>query len=720
MNPRRFIIPLVLLIASAIPMPLSAQYWQDINGIPSPSILCEVANGRILVGTASQGIYYTDDAGKTWMPTQLHRQGYAPYLITGKGTNVFALVDQGGTTEFYRSTDNGMSWTSSSFNPLIDAIAVSDSGQLFGVGFYHDTTDLYYFYRYRVYRFDGNSWEPIGTTASSFSGVGSPSIPSFVIDHANNFYFSVKDGTNGKYGMFVSSDEGLTWTWQLPDRLMDQIAVTRSNVIIAGIRSQDPTQIGVFKSTDGGNSWGSLGLNGKYPIRGIALGDSGETYVATPESVYQYLGYYGGWKVMDLPPDLIDWSSYGSAGSPLVLTSSGTVMACGGVFGVYRSTDQGNSWLPNGPRSRDIFSLVVDDAGTVFAGTLGNRMYFSADQGQDWLQTAAGSTCDYVYSLMKRGSQVYAGTDCGAFRSTDNGVHWLGAGQEEMTGAVYSLLENSAHVLFAASAFGVYRAADEGSNWAPVGLSNMVVLSLAADSAGNVYAATKNSGIYASTNNGITWVSCGAIRNDIGALAVNSVGNVFAGIFGGILRSSDNGATWVEKDFITGYVYSLAFKGSQSVFAGTYKGVYASYDNGDHWKLLSTKGLSQPLVLSLAFDPAGNLVAGTYHGGLYRTTQSFTSVEEQNVFSKGFQLHQNYPNPFNPTTQIQFSLPGRSYVSLKVFDLLGRQVATLVDGEQKVGEHVVTFDASKLSAGSYFYRLTTQEKTVVRKMLLLR
>ncbi|WP_185957194.1 T9SS type A sorting domain-containing protein [Gracilimonas mengyeensis] len=84
-------------------------------------------------------------------------------------------------------------------------------------------------------------------------------------------------------------------------------------------------------------------------------------------------------------------------------------------------------------------------------------------------------------------------------------------------------------------------------------------------------------------------------------------------------------------------------------------------------------------------------------------------------------LEQNYPNPFNPTTVISYQLTGNSLVHLEVFDVTGRKVATLVDGQrQTAGNQQVTFDASGLSSGVYFYRLETGGKTLTRKMLLVK
>ena len=83
----------------------------------------------------------------------------------------------------------------------------------------------------------------------------------------------------------------------------------------------------------------------------------------------------------------------------------------------------------------------------------------------------------------------------------------------------------------------------------------------------------------------------------------------------------------------------------------------------------------------------------------------FVSIETEEISMKGYQLNQNYPNPFNPTTQISYGLTEASEVRLKVFDMLGREVATLVSGQQTAGKHSVQFDASNLASGVYIYRI---------------
>jgi hypothetical protein len=87
---------------------------------------------------------------------------------------------------------------------------------------------------------------------------------------------------------------------------------------------------------------------------------------------------------------------------------------------------------------------------------------------------------------------------------------------------------------------------------------------------------------------------------------------------------------------------------------------------------------------------------------------------------KEYLLHQNFPNPFNPSTNISFSIPTRSFVSLKVFDLIGREVATVVSEEMSAGSHIKQWNAKNYPSGIYFYRLQAGSFTETKKLLLLK
>jgi len=100
--------------------------------------------------------------------------------------------------------------------------------------------------------------------------------------------------------------------------------------------------------------------------------------------------------------------------------------------------------------------------------------------------------------------------------------------------------------------------------------------------------------------------------------------------------------------------------------------------------------------------------------------QTPTAVEDYQVVPMVYNLSQNYPNPFNPTTTIQFNLPIESNVTLKVFNVLGQELMTIVSEKMKAGNHLVKFDASKLSSGIYLYQINAGKFTETKKMVLLK
>ena len=95
-------------------------------------------------------------------------------------------------------------------------------------------------------------------------------------------------------------------------------------------------------------------------------------------------------------------------------------------------------------------------------------------------------------------------------------------------------------------------------------------------------------------------------------------------------------------------------------------------------------------------------------------------VEHQNGAPQTYALSQNYPNPFNPSTKIDFTIPASSQVQLKVYNMLGQEVATLINGALTAGSHTATFDASRLSSGVYLYKLTAGSFVTTKKMVLVK
>jgi len=97
-----------------------------------------------------------------------------------------------------------------------------------------------------------------------------------------------------------------------------------------------------------------------------------------------------------------------------------------------------------------------------------------------------------------------------------------------------------------------------------------------------------------------------------------------------------------------------------------------------------------------------------------------SGVEEINEIPDSYSLSQNYPNPFNPTTTITYKVPFESRVTIKVFDVLGKEVKTLIDKIEPAGDHSIVFDASRLSSGIYFYRMITGTFSQTNRMMLIK
>ncbi|MFQ5606236.1 MAG: T9SS type A sorting domain-containing protein [bacterium] len=141
----------------------------------------------------------------------------------------------------------------------------------------------------------------------------------------------------------------------------------------------------------------------------------------------------------------------------------------------------------------------------------------------------------------------------------------------------------------------------------------------------------------------------------------------------------------------------------------------------DEWEVANGLNPNDASDANSDADGDGYTNIEEYINGLIPLPDMATAVEEgEATIPSEFVLHQNYPNPFNPSTTVRFSLPRRERVILKVFDILGREVATLVDEELPSGEHSVVFDAKNLSSGVYFYQLTAGQSSQIRKALLMK
>lgn len=151
---------------------------------------------------------------------------------------------------------------------------------------------------------------------------------------------------------------------------------------------------------------------------------------------------------------------------------------------------------------------------------------------------------------------------------------------------------------------------------------------------------------------------------------------------------------------------------------------------GEKWTGINS-GITDLDINVLTISADGYLFVGTNNGKLFRSIHSTTDIKQENYsIPIQFSLNQNYPNPFNPNTKIKFSIETRCGVSLRVYDVLGNEVATLVNEEKQPGNYEVSFSTQQtinsafggrqLSSGIYFYQLRAGNFVQTKKMIVLK
>jgi len=239
--------------------------------------------------------------------------------------------------------------------------------------------------------------------------------------------------------------------------------------------------------------------------------------------------------------------------------------------------------------------------------------------------------------------------------------------------------------------------------------------------------------------NGKIYLSCGysgTFRNDlqIGTIGANASTITWAAgpnvpFLGGKTGSSRPGGTAVNNRFylITGEVTPAPtshdtiyiFNTQTNAWLTTYLTGRGAGTASNYWACVSNIILPNGKIK--IFIPGGAL--STAFPGLYQIQVdpcTITNISVNPEIPKDYNLSQNYPNPFNPTTKITFALPKSGLVTLKVYDVLGREVSTLVNEVKNAGTYTVEFDASGLSSGIYFYKLESNGFTAVKKMMLMK
>ena len=383
-------------------------------------------------------------------------------------------------------------------------------------------------------------------------------------------------------------------------------------------------------------------------------------------------------------------------------------------------------WVQIGNTSMAQSSSICINGDNIFVGTGGNGIFRSSNNGDSWETVNNGLPLNSIQAMANNNGRLFASTYYDLITSTDNGNLWvpyyngLGSGYP----AYDFLIEGDS--IFAAG-FGVYFSSDNGVNWIRYtnGLpSNLVVRSITRK--GNkLFIATVN-GVYFSEDNGLTWNEAGAGLSNYKLWAIITSGNnILAGTdTSGIFISIDDGINWtkIQNEFSQAQVRSfIKYNGSILAGFGFGWGIYQSSDDGFTWTNIG-QGLA-PLYTFVVDIQANSsyLFAAGGATGLFRKHSGTTDVDYSPFeIPLKFSIEQNYPNPFNPTTTIGWQSPVGSHQTLKIYDVLGNEVVTLVNEFREAGRYEKTFNASQLSSGIYFYKLQAGNFTETRKMILIK
>jgi len=377
--------------------------------------------------------------------------------------------------------------------------------------------------------------------------------------------------------------------------------------------------------------------------------------------------------------------------------------------------------------------FVINSLGDIFAGTGGSTVLRSDNNGDTWEQCQLPSYTGEVNSIaINSNDDIFLTTTSGFydatfFRSTDNGNNWVQLHAD--SGDYFTCLDiNSADVIFFGTYHGVVRSVDNGDNLEQTGWNNSVE-DLIINSSDYIF--IEAGLVYRSTDNGQIWTnaSTGLTNTGINAFAFNSLGHIFAGTAapeGGVFISTNNGDNWA----VTGYsflnetdsvVTAIGISSANDIFMGTFGlGALYSTNNGNSWIEINSGLPLGSLIYSFIVNIEGYILVGTSMG-IFRSLAPVVSIEDI-TFDRpiSFSLDQNYPNPFNPTTTIAFDLPKTSKVMLKIFNILGEEVTTLLSASLLSGSYKYEWDASGLASGVYLYRLQAGDYVETRKMILMR
>lgn len=496
----------------------------------------------------------------------------------------------------------------------------------------------------------------------------------FNTDHT--IYFAVDSLFN------KSADYGKSWRTTSLGATVYRFIVTPQYGLLAS------TNKGIFRSTDSGENWLSIGLD-EFTVYSTVVDSKGNIYSATG---------VGLWKCTDV--NLKNWTMLPATSMPtnVFAKDSAGILYAGTNYGLRYSTDNGMHWNTIDDNFFQVTALTIDQKKSLYAGSLGIVKY----------SLPISSSSKYaLVSENRLGSAVYGTTE---------------------------LVTTQDNTLFASIYSTVLQSKDDGTSWKISGpIFNDIpfyAYGLTVTDEQQVYAAYGGHGVYFYDSFKDQWMSRyeGIFPKDVYCLLSDKQGRLYCGNFNGLWYSDNKGLSWTmpANDSLNGkFIQKLAKNSRGDLFAATNAGLFKSDNRGLSWKNIgtinTTLGFANSPFLALFPISDDTLFVSGLDGTTYRCIvdrPSSSGIKNKESMPEYYVLNQNYPNPFNPTTKIEFELPLASFTTLKIFDVLGREVSTLLAKVLEPGNYVHTWNATNYPSGVYFYSLQSGNFIETKKLLL--
>lgn len=390
-------------------------------------------------------------------------------------------------------------------------------------------------------------------------------------------------------------------------------------------------------------------------------------------------------------------------------------------------------WQNNNPGfGIDYYSLTIPDSNEIWAAG-SDKIIHSSDGGNSWeIQFQSGNDLYSIKFINNEfgwavGNYIYFGR---AYRTTNGGENWE---QLNIPGYHLRAVEFLDYSNGWVAGFDeIQKTTNGGLDWTtvPSGTGKYLfdisfINNLEGWAVGGSPGSTDGGVIIKTVDGGNNWtINKDSIDSRLEGIFFSDQN--YGWVVGGgngpkILKTTDGGITWVEK---TSPVYadfnSVEFVNSNIGWVvGSDGKIIHTVDGGETWEVQESGLLGYLLEIDMV-DSLKGYICGfgdniliTYNGGI-------TDVEKYEHSVNEYKLFENYPNPFNPTTKIKYSVPQSEIVIIKVYDVLGKEIKTLVNGYKQSGTNEIDFDASELASGIYFYRMISGNYLETKKMLLLR